>query len=127
MSYLDLEMPAITITTEDAQHLSLLALSDTPPANSLARGISRANIIPRYQALRGLVRMGSLVTYRDDITCQVHEVTLVYPHETEGDPTRVSVLSPVGTALIGLSVGQVIEFETPYGDNRSLTVMYVWD
>jgi regulator of nucleoside diphosphate kinase len=127
MNYFDLETPAITITTEDAQHLSRLALSDTPPAKSLAREISRANIIPGCQALRGLVRMGSLVTYRDDMTCQVHEVTLVYPHETEGDPNRVSVLSPVGTALIGLSVGQVIEFETPYGDKRSLTVMYVWD
>jgi regulator of nucleoside diphosphate kinase len=127
MSYFDLEKPAITITTEDAQYLSVLALSDTPSAKSLAREISRASIIPGYQALRGLVRMGSLVTYRDDVTCQMHEVTLVYPHETERDPNRVSVLSPVGTALIGLSVGQVIEFETPDGDKRSLSVMYVWD
>jgi regulator of nucleoside diphosphate kinase len=127
MSYFDLEMPAITVTTEDAQHLSLLALGDTPSAKSLAREISRANIIPGYKALRGLVRMGSLVTYRDDMTCQVHDVKLVYPHESEGDPNRVSVLTPVGAALIGLSVGQVIEFETLYGDKRSLTVMYVWD
>src|SRR3954463_12927302 len=94
MSYLELELPAITITTEDARHLSLLASSDTRPANSLAREISRANIIPGYQALGGLVRMGSLVTYRDDMTCQLREVTLVYPHETDGDPSRVSVLTP---------------------------------
>jgi regulator of nucleoside diphosphate kinase len=127
MSYLDPEMPAITITTEDARHLSLLALSDTPPAKSLAREITRANIIPGYRALPGLVRMGSRVTYRDDMTCQVHDVTLVYPHETEGEPNRESVLTPVGIALIGLSVGQTIEFETSYGEKGSLTVMYVWD
>jgi regulator of nucleoside diphosphate kinase len=125
MSYLNVEMPAITITTEDARHLSLLALSDAPPAQSLAREISRANIIPRYRALRGFVRMGSRVTYRDDMTCQVHEVTLVYPHETEGEPSRLSVLTPVGIALIGLSVGQTIEFETSYGDKSFLTIMYV--
>ena len=127
MSYLDLELPAITITTEDARHLSLLALSGTRPAKSLAREISRAGIIPVTTASRGLVRMSSLVIYRDEMTCQVDEVRLVYPHETEGDPRRVSVLTPVGTALIGLSVGQTIKFETPYGDGRSLTVMYVWD
>jgi regulator of nucleoside diphosphate kinase len=69
--------------------------------------------------------MGSRVTYRDDMTCQVHEVTLVYPHETEGEPSRLSVLTPVGIALIGLSVGQTIEFETSYGDKSFLTIMYV--
>jgi regulator of nucleoside diphosphate kinase len=127
MRYLDLELPPITITTEDMRYLSVLALSSTPPAEFLAREIDRANIVPVHQALPGLVRMGSLVTYRDETTGQVREVTLVYPRDIDGELNRVSVLTPVGAALIGLSVGQTIDFETANNERHSLTIVRVQD
>lgn len=56
--------------------------------------------------------MGSLVKYRESTKGDVREIILVYPHETDGEANRVSVLTPFGAALIGLSFGQAMEFET---------------
>jgi regulator of nucleoside diphosphate kinase len=129
MSYLDISLPPITITTSDAERLSLLVNGSSErfpyTADFLAREIERANIVPPHQRLLGLVRMGSRVTYRDGDSLK--KVTLVYPHEADIERKRISVLAPVGAALIGLSVGQSIEYETPSGEKRSLTVMHVDD
>jgi regulator of nucleoside diphosphate kinase len=118
-------LPPITITTDDLRHLSTLGLSSTDAADFLAREIDRARIVPVHQASPDLVRMGSIVKYQDHTTGQVREVTLVYPHDANGHPNHLSVLTPVGAALIGLSVGQNIEFKTPAGESSSLTVMSV--
>lgn len=125
MNNLDLKLPSITITSEDMRRLNVLALSDAPSAESLAREIDRANIVPVHQAMPGLVRMGSLVKYRENTTGQVREVTLVYPREVDGEANRVSVLTPFGAALIGLSVGQTMEFETRRGEKLSVSVLQV--
>lgn len=74
-------------------------------AEFLMREISRANIILEQHALHGLVQMGSKVVYRDETTGLERTVTLVYPHEANIDIGRISVLTAVGAALIGLSVG----------------------
>ena len=75
--------------------------------------------------LRGVVRMGSQVRYCDDKTGEVRDVVLVYPHEADITLKRVSVLTPVGAALIGLSVGQAIEFQTAGHNKLSLRVLGV--
>ncbi|WP_247277194.1 MULTISPECIES: GreA/GreB family elongation factor [unclassified Bradyrhizobium] len=67
--------------------------------------------------------MGSKVTYRDHETGASREILLVYPHKANIELNRISVLTPVGAALVGLSVGQRIEFETPDKRNRGLTVL----
>ena len=74
-----------------------------------------------------MVRMGSKVAYRDDETGSTREVVLVYPHEADIERNRISILTPVGAALIGLSVGQRIEFQTPGSGTRSVTVLAVSD
>jgi regulator of nucleoside diphosphate kinase len=129
MSYLGAELPPITISTRDLDRLSIIAncsMTQIPDiAEFLMREISRANIILEQHALHGLVQMGSKVVYRDETTGLQRTVTLVYPHEANIDIGRISVLTAVGAALIGLSVGQSIEFKTPSGDCRSLTVLHV--
>jgi regulator of nucleoside diphosphate kinase len=82
-------------------------------------------VVPDDTDLRGIVRMGSQVRYCDEKTGDVRDVVLVYPHEADIALKRISVLTPVGAALIGLSVGQVIEFETPGHHTRSLRVLDV--
>ena len=72
-------------------------------------------------------RMGSQVRYCDDKTGDVRDVVLVYPHEADITLKRVSILTPVGAALIGMSVGQAIEFQTPGHNKRSLRVLGVSD
>jgi regulator of nucleoside diphosphate kinase len=69
--------------------------------------------------------MGSEVRYCDNKTGEVRDVVLVYPHEADISLKRISVLTPVGAALIGLSIGQSIEFNTPGTRRRSLTVLGV--
>jgi regulator of nucleoside diphosphate kinase len=71
--------------------------------------------------------MGSEVVYRDDTTGRVQTVTLVYPSEADIAKGKVSVLTPIGTALIGLAVGKSINWRTRAGDMKRLTVLQVRD
>ena len=122
-------LPPIVITTEEARRLSALAECSMElfprVAHFLACEVDRASVVPDDCDLRGVVRMGSQVRYCDDRTGDVRDVVLVYPHEADIALKRISVLTPVGAALIGLSVGQAIKFQTPGHQQRSLTVLGV--
>lgn len=94
-------------------------------ADFLAGEIERAIIVSDTDLLPGIVGMESDVTFRDDISGQQKHVTLVYPTSADIVTGQISVLTPIGAALIGLSAGQSITFETPSGEPRSLTVLSV--
>ncbi|TGN84364.1 nucleoside diphosphate kinase regulator [Bradyrhizobium yuanmingense] len=121
-------LPPIKIADEESRRLNSLANStmDLFPrvAQFLARELERATIAQESD-LSGVVRMGSRVIYRDDGTGSSREIVLVYPHEANLELNQISILTPVGAALIGLSVGQRIEFETPDKRTRGLTVLAV--
>jgi regulator of nucleoside diphosphate kinase len=129
MSYLHPELPPIAITRGDMEKLTRIADSSAgvfaQTAEFLGREIERAQVIEEFESRPGLVKMGSRVTFRDDVTSQVRAVTLVYPGEADVSQGKISVLTPVGAALIGLSVSQSIEWETQSGGRRSLTVLAV--
>ena len=122
-------LPPIVITSDEARRLSALANSSMAifprVAHFLVGETERAKLVAADCDLRGVVRMGSQVRYSDHKTGDVRDVVLVYPHEADISLKRISVLTPVGAALIGLSVGQVIEFQTPGHYTRSLTVLGV--
>lgn len=121
-------LPPIIVSGMDFDRLERLVAAASPEsrtADFLAREIARATIVPSGFLLRGVVAMGSEVEFRDDATGRSRTVNLVYPDQADLDDGKLSVLSPVGAALIGLSVGQSIEWETPTGDWRSLTVLSV--
>jgi regulator of nucleoside diphosphate kinase len=129
MSYLHPELPPIALTRGDAEKLTRIADHATgqfaQAGDFLAREIERAEIIEEFERLPGLVTMGSRVTFRDDVTRQVRMVTLVFPEDADLSQGRISVLTPVGAALIGLSINQSIEWDTVSGGRRSLTVLAV--
>jgi regulator of nucleoside diphosphate kinase len=122
------KLPPITLHPEDRERLEALALAslDRFPqtAGYLARELERARVV-EANGDTPFVRMGSLVTFRDDTTGQVREVTLTYPGRADIAAGRVSVLTPIGAALIGLSDGQTINWQAPAGDWRPLTVLSV--
>ena len=130
-TYTRAELPPITLTNSDFDRLDRLAAAAAATfprtADFLSREIARANVVPSAHALPGLVTMGATVEFRDDITGQVRTVTLVYPDQADVANGRISVLTPIGAALIGLSTGQSIEWQAPAGDWRSLTVLHVRD
>jgi len=122
-------LPQIKVTVDEKSRLGLLADSSIGlfprVAHYLASELDRADVVPDDADLSGVVRMGSRVNYRDETTGDTREVVLVYPHEANIDLNRISVLTPVGAALIGLSVGQSIEFQTPARQTRQLTILGV--
>jgi regulator of nucleoside diphosphate kinase len=85
--------------------------------------IGRATIIPRGRSSAHVVTMGGRAVYRDEKTGNVHDVTLVYPHEADVDDGRVSIFTPIGAALLGLSPGQSIDWTSPTGEVRRLTIL----
>jgi regulator of nucleoside diphosphate kinase len=129
MSHLRMDLPPITLSTFDSERLERLAVAaaDKFPrtADFLAREIGRANVVDSAHLLPGLITMGSKVEYRDDTTGQVRRVTLVFPHEADLNTGKISVLTPIGAALIGLSVSQTIEWQSPAGGWRALTILRV--
>ena len=124
-------LPPIAMTMEDRKRLELLAnagMARFPQAaDFLAREIERARVVEGDCNGQHLIRMGTALSFRDDGTGQVRDVTLVYPEDADVSAGKISVLTPIGAALIGLSPGQSIEWETPAGDSRSLTVISVGD
>lgn len=122
-----LGLPPITLNSSDFERLRLLAnaAADSHPdaADFLAREVDRAVVVDT--APPGVVVMGSRLSFRDESTGQVRHVTLVYPDEADIGAGKISVLTPIGAALVGLSVGQSIEWQTPAGARRPLTVLEV--
>jgi len=118
-------LPPIAVTTTDFDRLRGLAQAHTDAARFLAREIERARLIEPEDAGERLVTMNARVRYRDDVTGQERTVTLVYPGEADISAGRVSVLTPIGAALIGMTAGQSIEWESPWGGVRLLTVVEV--
>ncbi|MBM6581675.1 nucleoside diphosphate kinase regulator [Microvirga sp. BT689] len=121
--------PRITITAADYEKLSTLAEAamHTMPdvARELSAELDRAHILTGGKQRADAVHMGCEIDFRDDTTGRVQTVTLVYPHEADISKGQISVLTPIGTALIGLPLGQSIDWTTRTGETRRLTVLQV--
>jgi regulator of nucleoside diphosphate kinase len=121
--------PSITLTDSDHEHLSGLARAAirTMPdaAANLADELDRAQVLANGRRPIDVVGMGCEVEFRDESNGRVQKVTLVYPSEADIEQGRVSVLTPVGTALIGLRTGASITWETRTGQLKRLTVLNV--
>ena len=94
-------------------------------AADLAEEIGRAQVLAKGRRPMHIVCMNSEVEFRDDTTGKIRKVVLVYPGEADISKGKVSVLTPVGTALIGLETGHSITWEAPSGEVRQLTVLAV--
>jgi regulator of nucleoside diphosphate kinase len=121
--------PTIILSAEDYERLSTLAHAARKRmpdlADELADEIGRAHVLAKGKHPQQIVYMNSEVEFRDDTTGKVQIVTLVYPEDADISQRKVSVLTPVGTALIGLRTGQSITWKTPNGEVRQLTVLSV--
>lgn len=121
--------PRITLTADDHRRLSSLAraATDRMPAAAwqLEEELDRAHVLVRGHSSNGVVRMGSEVEFRDDASGKVNALTLVYPHEADIAQRKISVLTPVGTALVGLPVGASITWRTRLGEAKRLTVLQI--
>ena len=91
----------------------------------LAQELDRAVVVDARRTRRGFIRLGSTVTYLDHVSDQSRTVTLVIPSHADIDQGRLSVTTPAGAALIGLSVGDVFGWRSEDGRSHELTVVRV--
>ncbi|MDG9922443.1 MULTISPECIES: nucleoside diphosphate kinase regulator [unclassified Pseudomonas] len=119
--------PAITITRLDLQRLERLldSLEDFgPTAKALETELARAQVVGHDEVPAGVVTMNSRVHCREEGSGKDYHLTLVFPEDVGGEG-RVSILAPVGCALLGLSVGQQIDWPGPGGKPLRLTLLAV--
>jgi regulator of nucleoside diphosphate kinase len=123
-------LPPVMISAGDYDRLAFLVSlglnghRDRSAAAMLANELARATILSERAVPPSVARMYSRLEFRDDVTWDVRCATLIFPGEEEGRADCMSVLSPMGAALIGLSEGQSITWQTPRGW-RSLTLLRV--
>ena len=118
-------VPQIIVSNADYERLTDLAtasLERLPEvAQELLSEMDRAKVVQDGSVPDGVVRMGSTVTFESD-DGHTRTLKLVYPAEESLDQHRISVMTPVGAALIGLSEGQSISWTARDGKNHRLTV-----
>ncbi len=121
--------PQVFLSTADFGRLEALAAAslDKFPAAAglLLKEIDRAEVRPQAELPPDVVAMHSHVHFRDEATGAVRRVQIVYPHEADIEAGRISVLTLIGAALIGLQAGQSIDSPTVDGQTRALTVLGV--
>lgn len=121
-------VPSIIVGNADYERLTDLANAsiDRLPevAEELLSEMDRAKIVTDGSVPADVVRMGSTVTFRSD-DGRVHTETLVYPVDEDSDAHKISVMTPVGAALIGLAEGQSISWTARDGREHRLTVTQV--
>lgn len=124
-----MERPSLMMTTQDARRLE--ALIANPPGSSspmsalLDQELARAQLVDADRISPDIVTMNSRVVCKDEISGEEHEIELVYPHEADSSRGRVSVLAPVGAALLGMAVGSTIDWPLPAGRTTRLRVLAV--
>ena len=123
-----LTLPKIVISRDDFETLGNLADIAAPDqkaaADLLQRELQRARIVAPEKLDRGIVRIAAFVRYRLGAGPE-RTVQLVLPYQADIARNRVSVLTLVGAALIGLSHGQSIRFTATDGRSQVLQVMQV--
>lgn len=121
------KLPPIVMTRLDVQRLDRVLYALEAPLivlESLESEIVRAKVVDPARVAPDVVTMNSVVRFRDEVTQREFILKLVYP-EAAGHTGTISVLAPVGTALLGMKVGRSIDWKTASDKPIRLTVLEV--
>ncbi|WP_292051877.1 MULTISPECIES: GreA/GreB family elongation factor [unclassified Brevundimonas] len=121
--------PTVYISESDFDALDRLVgdLPGSGPAGLLQAEMDRAEVLPEAEMPKGVVGLHRWVHFRDGQGNDVRRVQLVLPRDADIDAGRISVLSYVGAGLLGLTEGETIEWPSPSGGSRPLTIIMVED
>jgi regulator of nucleoside diphosphate kinase len=119
-------LSATQIVITEADFDRLKGLVDSPRYRSTHAGslmtlkdeLERGRVVAPGDVPRGVVTMHSQVRVRDLKADESDTFTLVYPDQADINEGRLSVLAPLGIALLGAKAGQVVSFEAPGGPRR---------
>lgn len=119
-------MPASSIHGErlltELDHLRLTKLLETQPNAALEALLDAAELVDSREVPPHVVTMYSQVEIIGAQTGQRHKLTLCYPRDAEPSLGFVSVLSPVGSGLLGLPIGALARWQTPNCDEAAAEI-----
>jgi len=121
-------LPPLLLSRLDSERID--ALLEQPIAQgidteALEAELARAEVVEPGQMPGDVITMNSTARFRDEDTGDERELTLVYPKDADGSPDKVSILAPVGSALLGLRIGATIEWPVPGGRTIRLRVLSI--
>ena len=126
---IDASLPPVFLADSEADILADLALAvrERSPlaADFLLREIDRASTTSPAELPRDVVTMMSCVDFIDEGSGELHSVQLVYPRDADTDLHCISVLTPIGAALIGMRRGEAIDWADLRGARRRLRIVGV--
>ena len=110
--------PNIIISSQDLHRLETMLEHQTkltPTMQHLEDELARAEVVEPQDIPANVVTMNAKVLITIAPAKEATEITLVYPHDFRGDKGQVNVVAPIGTAILGLTEGQEIEWPQPDG------------
>lgn len=123
------QKPPITISSLDAARLEKmldsLGTKQIPNKDDLQAELDRAHIVAPEAVPPDVVTMNSTVTFRMESSNNEFSLTLVYPDDIGDGSGKISVLAPVGSALLGLREGDEISWPKPGGGQLKVRILKV--
>lgn len=121
--------PPIVLSSQDLERLERLletvSPEHAPGLDALRRELDRAEVVEPGELPSDVITMNSTARFLEEASGREFELTLVYPDDRHITHGTVSVLAPVGSALLGLSVGQSIEWPLLGGRKITLRILAV--
>ncbi|MBS0364677.1 MAG: nucleoside diphosphate kinase regulator [Proteobacteria bacterium] len=121
--------PRIIVTSRDVERLEKLleaVPADAFPGKSaLESELERAEVVEPGRVPPNVVTMNSTVHFAFAESGEKFSLTLVYPKDAHGQPDRISIFAPVGSALLGLAIGDEIQWPRPGGGIVTVRVIDV--
>ena len=121
--------PQITLSSLDLERiealLAALPASVFPGKAELQAELDRADVVEPQDIPPTVVTMNSTVRFAIVETGKEFCLTLVYPRDMDGSADRISILAPVGAALLGLSVGDELTWPGPGGKTMTVRVQEI--
>lgn len=110
----------------ELDHVRLKGLERQPGAGALPEALAALldsqELVPSAEVPPDVVTMNARFELMDLDTCERRPLALCYPRDAEPAQGRVSVLSPLGTALLGQRTGAVVHWTLPGGEARTALV-----
>ncbi|HRE80297.1 MAG TPA: nucleoside diphosphate kinase regulator [Opitutaceae bacterium] len=113
-------LPSITLSRDDHAKLSLLvsaalASKPTAPLKKLKEELDRAMVAETNAVPSDVVTLNAHVSFEDLETNETEAYTITLPEQANVEQNRISILAPIGTALIGYRQGDIVNWQTPGG------------
>lgn len=123
-----LSRPKIVVSTLDAERIEQLL--DGLPYNvaikdELEAELLRADVVEPTEIPANVVTMNSTVRFKVASSPEEFELTLVYPKDLDASGKKISILAPIGSALLGLTQGDQIQWPTPDGGVQQVTIQEI--